>query len=264
MSGRRWTAKEDEIIRTYPTNAAAYLLRHSRTRGAVRDRRRQFGASMAPACWVNRPWTASEDEVVRSNPVKVAIGLLGATRTEIAVRLRRRAIGASTPVDHWTKLEDRRIRRTAQLPLAKVVRLFQNRTAIAIVARRCKLGCQRKLGPINPWKGTELKLLRQMWPSRKLPDIVDAIPRHTIEGIRGKAAQLGLRKVVPAFGGADLLDQIKARACEDGISQVRLAAEIGCGTSFLKRRPNPRYNFKKIAAAVAFFGGRLTIDWCDE
>ena len=45
---------------------------------------------------------------------------------------------------------------------------------------------------------------------------------------------------------------------------MRLAAEIGCGKSFLKRRPNPRYNFKKIAAAVAFFGGRLVIDWCDE
>jgi hypothetical protein len=150
------------------------------------------------------------------------------------------------------------------MPLVKAVKLFKNRTAIAIVARRAELGCQRKLGPMSVWKGTEVKLLRQMWPFCKISEIVDAMPRHRIEGIRSKAAQLGLHKALPAFGGADLLDQIKARACEDGISQVRLAAEIGCGKAFLKRRPHPRYNFKKIAAAVAFFGGRLTIDWCDE
>jgi len=263
MSKRRWTAKEDEIVRTYPTKAAAYLLRHSRTRGAVRDRRRQFGLSMAPACWVNRPWTASEDEIVRSNPIKDAIDLLGATRTEIAVRLRRKAIGAAIPKNHWTKIEDRRICRTALLPLVKVVKLFKNRTAIAISARRYDLGCQRKLGPLSAWMGTEVKLLRKMWPSCKLSDIAKAIPRHKIEGIRGKAAKLGLHKV-PAFVGSDVVDQIKARACEDGISQIRLAAELGCGKSFLRPRSNSRRDFNKIAAAVAFFGGRLVIDWCDE
>ena len=218
MSGRRWTAKEDEIVRTYPTKAAAYLLRHSRTKGAVRDRRRQFGATMAPACWVNRPWTASEDEVVRTLAIKDAIRAL-TNRTETAVRLRRSTIGAIIPKNNWTKIEDRRIRRTAHLPLVKLEKLFKNRSANAIVARRQDLGCQQKRGPISVWKGTEVKLLRQMWPCCKLSDIVDTIPRHKIEGIRGKAAQLGLRKVVPAFGGADLLDQIKARACEDGISQ---------------------------------------------
>jgi hypothetical protein len=239
------------------------LLRHSRTKGAVRDRRRQFGLSMAPACWVCRPWTASEDEIVRSNPIKVAINLLAGTRTEIAVRLRRKAIGAAIPKNHWTKIEDRRICRTALLPLVKVVKLFKNRTAIAISARRYDLGCQRKLGPINAWKGTEIKLLRQMWPSREISDIVAAIPRHKIEGIRSRATKLGLRKVL-SFDGPALVAQIKARAHEDGISQVRLAAELGFGRWFLTCRNAPRRDFNKLAAAVAFFGGRMVVDWCDE
>jgi hypothetical protein len=263
MSGRRWTAQEDEIVRTYPTKAAILLLKDSRTKGAVRDRRRKFGATMAPSCWVCRPWTAAEDEIERSNSTKVAIGLLGATRTEIAVRLRRVKIGAIIPKNHWTKVEDRRIRRTALLPVKKVVMLFKNRTALAISARRYDLGCQRKLGPLSAWKGTEVKLLRRMWPSCKLSDIADAIPRHKIEGIRSKAAKLGLHKVA-AFVGSDVLDQIKARAYEDGISQVRLAAELGCGKSFLRRRSDSRRDFNKIATAVAFFGGRLVIDWQDE
>jgi hypothetical protein len=263
MSGRRWTVKEDEIVRTYPTKAAAYLLRHGRTMGAVRDRRRQFGAAMAPACWVSRRWTVAEDEILRSNSIGAAIDLLKGTRTEIAVRLRRVAIGAAIPKNHWTKIEDRRIWRTAHLPLAKVVRLFKNRTATAIGGRRHELGSQRKLGPINPWKGTEIKLLRQMWPCCKISDIVDAIPRHRIEGIRSKAAHLGLHKV-SAYQGPDVLDQIKGRAYEDGISLIRLAAELGCGKSFLRCRPHSRRDFNKIAAAVAFFGGRLVVDWCDE
>ena len=200
---------------------------------------------------------------MRSNLIKVAIDLLKDTRTEIAVRLRRSAIGSAIPVNHWTKIEDRRIRGTAQLPLVKVVKLFKNRTATAISGRRYELGCQRKLGPLSAWKGTEVKLLRRMWPSCKLSDIADAIPRYKIEGIRSKAAQLGLHKV-PAFRGSDVLDQIEARARQDGISQVRLAAELGCCKSFLRRRSNPRHDFDKIAAAVAFFGGRLVIDWCDE
>jgi hypothetical protein len=263
MSGQRWTAKEDEIVRTYPTKAAAYLLKRSRTKGAVRDRRRQFGATMAPACWVLRPWTASEDEIVRSNSIKDAITLLQGRRTETAVRLRRGTIGVAIPVRHWTKAEDRRIRRTARLPLKKAVKLFKNRTEVAISGRRYDLGCQLTRGPKTVWKGSEVKLLRQIWPNRKLSDIAAAIPRHSIEGIRGMAARLGLHKV-QTFGATELLDQIKARAYEDGISQVRLAAELGFGKSWLRRRPNPRHDFNRFAAAVAFFGGRLVIDWRDE
>jgi hypothetical protein len=263
MSGRRWTAKEDEIIRTYPTKAAAYLLRHSRTRCAVRDRRRQFGTAMAPACWVRRPWTAAEDEIVRSNSIKVAVDLLSGTRTEQAVRLRRGTIGAAIPKNHWTKIEDRRIRRTALLPVKQVVKLFKNRTAIAIAQRRYDMGCQRRRGPKRPWMGTEIKLLQRMWPTCKPDEVPAAFPRHSLEAVYTMARRLGIRKM-RTFDMADIQEQIKARAREDGISFRSLAAEIGCGYSFLKPRKPHNYDFNKVAKAVEFFGGRLVIDWQDE
>jgi hypothetical protein len=42
-----------------------------------------------------------------------------------------------------------------------------------------------------------------------------------------------------------------------------LAAEIGCGYSFLKPRKPHTCDFNKVAKAVEFFGGRLVIDWHD-
>jgi hypothetical protein len=99
--------------------------------------------------------------------------------------------------------------------------------------------------------------------ARDISDIVAAIPRHKIEAIRSRATKLGLRKVL-SFDGPALVAQIKARAHEDGISQVRLAAELGFGKWFLTCRNAPRRDFNKLAAAVAFFGGRLVVDWCDE
>jgi hypothetical protein len=75
--------------------------------------------------------------------------------------------------------------------------------------------------------------------------------------------RLGLRKT-RTFNMADIHEQIKARAREDGISFRTLAAEIGCGYYFLKPRKSGICDFNKVAKAVEFFGGHLVIDWQDE
>jgi hypothetical protein len=208
-------------------------------------------------------WTAEEDEVIRTRSIKDAFELLKNHRTEIAVRLRRVKIGAIIPKNHWTKVEDRRIRRTALLPVKEVVKLFKNRTAIAIAQRRYDMGCQRRRGPKRPWMGTEIKLLQRMWPTCTPDDVPNAFPRHSLEAVYTMARRLGIRKT-RTFDVADIHEQIKARAREDGISFRSLAAEIGCGYSFLKPRKPHTCDFNKVAKAVEFFGGRLVIDWQDE
>lgn len=209
-----------------------------------------------------RRWTAEEDQIVRSHSIKGAARLLPA-RTVGAVGARRLTLRVGASPNYWTKAEDRRILKTAELPMKKVLKRFKNRSAFAIRFRRQRLGCLTRRGPPAAWRSTELKLLKELWPTSKLPEIRFVLTRHPSRSIRWKAQELGLQKV-KTFDPTDLIDQIKSRLREDGISSRRFAQEIGCGEGFLKRRPNARHDFNKIAKAVDFFGGRLVINWQDE
>jgi hypothetical protein len=210
-----------------------------------------------------RRWTANEDAIVKANSTKAAARLLTG-RTAGAVGARRLTIGAGQPLKFWTKAEDRRISKTAAMPVHKLLKRFKNRSAVAIRLRRQRLGFYVQRGPVAIWKGDEVKLLKQLWPTSNLSKIKNALPRHPARSICWKATILGLHKATRIFDPNDLLEQIKLRLHEDRISSRKLSVEIGCGESFLKRRANPRHDFNKIAKAVEFFGGRLVIDWCDE
>jgi hypothetical protein len=266
MSGQKWTPKEDEIVRTYSIKDAFYLLKENRTKKSIEGRRQRLDGAMVPAySSVHRRWNASEDDILRSSSsVKVAVRQLSG-RTPGAVVARRGILGVGTSLNYWTKAEDRRIIRTAALSVQKAMRRFKNRTAVSIRLRRQRLGClcRHIRGPNCGWKSTEVKLLQEKWPTCKLSEVQSALPRHPRRSVSWKARELGLKKV-KTFDPTDLLDQIKSRLYEDGISSRRLAAEIGCGIGFLKCRPNAKHDFNKIAKAVDFFGGRLVIDWQDE
>lgn len=205
-------------------------------------------------------WTPEEDRIVRSNPVKVAVGLL-AGRTSHAIIFRRKTLGVSVPLNRWTKAEDRRIIKTAALPAQNAVKFFKNRNANAIRYRRACLGTY-VTRRIASWQGYEVKLLRQMWPTSNLSTLKHAIPRHSEISIARKAKELGLKRV-RKFEPSDIIDQIRLRTREDGISTRRLCMQLNLGELF-RRRPNIRPDFNKIAKAIEFFGGRLVIDWCDE
>jgi hypothetical protein len=90
-------------------------------------------------------------------------------------------------------------------------------------------------------------------------------PNRNYRTISHFAARNGLPqrwKKVPAVGN-DLRDQVRNRVKEDGICVKRFSCEIGCGIYFCGATSRP-IHIDKIAKAVAFFGGRLVIDWQDE
>lgn len=262
-SPARWTTREDNIVKTHSIKDAAALLPW-RTVPAVKNRRLVTKPTCPPASDAVR-WKPHEDEIVRANSIKGAARLL--ERSEKAIQQRRHLLGAIVKQQEWTKVEDRRLYRTAGLPLAKVVKLFKSRTVAAISTRRIRLGCNRRcrLNGQTPWTCAEISLLRKMWSSSPTADVVKALPRHPILSIRNMANEkLGLKKV-KAFDMASLYEQIRARAREDGVSLLALAAQSGCGLHMLRPGRKPGVdNFNKIAKAVEFFGGRLVIDWQDQ
>lgn len=76
--GRIWTAREDEVVKSFPIADAIKLLRRRRTAMAVRSRRSKCGL---PPTEIHRAWTFHEDEVVRSHPIAAAVELLKNSRT---------------------------------------------------------------------------------------------------------------------------------------------------------------------------------------
>jgi hypothetical protein len=207
-----------------------------------------------------RKWTFEEDQIVRSHRGKAAARQLPG-RTAGAVGARRKKLGIGPSPNYWTKREDRRILKTAALPVKKAVKRFKKRSAAAILVRRQRFGCHIRK-PNALWNTTEMKLLEQMWPTCTRSEIKSALPRHPFASLSRKASELGLHKV-RTFDLTDLLGQIKSRLHEERISCKRLAAEIGCGESFLRCRTKARHDFNKIAKVAEFFGGRLVVDWQD-
>jgi hypothetical protein len=57
-------------------------------------------------------------------------------------------------------------------------------------------------------------------------------------------------------------DEIRKRAHEDGLSMRALDSELKTGKYFQDNH-SKTLNWKKLARAVEFFGGRMTIDWND-
>jgi hypothetical protein len=146
--------------------------------------------------------------------------------------------------------------------MKKALKVFRRRTENAIQLRRRCLGLTAAAG--KAWTGREIKLLRETWPSSEMPDIMISLPRHSKSSIKCKASELNLR-TIKTFDQTDILDQIRSRASEDGVSGNKLVREVGCGRFIFDRRPNRRrIDYNQIARVVEFFGARLVIDWQDE
>jgi hypothetical protein len=125
--GGRWTAGEDELVRTLPV--ASVVARTGRSPSSVRSRRHFLGVA-APAA---RPWTAREDDLVRRLPPAEAAARTG--RGRAAVQTRRKKLGV-TAARHWTPAEDRLVRTLRPLLVARRV----GRSVACVYKRRQKLG----------------------------------------------------------------------------------------------------------------------------
>lgn len=210
-------------------------------------------------------WTPKEDEKLRSvkgkGVTKVCALLPG--RTSNAIKSRRRVLGlCKVTWLYWTKSEDKRLLKYKREPLKKQQKRFKGRTCEAIENRRRYLGLT---SPKNHcWLGSEIKRLKARFSIASRSELLAEFPRHPWPSIEKVAAREGLSRarrhcVAP---GSSLHEQVRQRAKEDGVSLVNLGMETNCGYFFSSLSRRDDYN--KIARAVAFFGGRLVIDWQDE
>jgi hypothetical protein len=239
------------------------------TRGHPSFGMRLISASVRPSPGV-RPmgnsfnrWTPAEDEIVRNNTIRGAVALL--SRSAAAVKTRRMGLDGVKRRKHpnrWTKREDLKIAKYRNEPLNKLARRFPKRTFLAVRARRFMLfGCK----PIPWWTTAQEKSLWDLWPSTPRAAVMQAIKGRTWTAIKCRANLLGITRhsSTPLLTCPnELKDAIRQRAREDGISLTKIGAEIGFPSYFKPKAISADMN--KIAKAVAFFGGRLVIDWQDE
>jgi hypothetical protein len=215
-----------------------------------------------------RNWSAEEDALLRSAGTRLAeVAQLLPGRTHDAIKNRRKALGITQPASpRWTTSDDKKLKKYAREPLAKLVKIFKSksRTRCAIRYRRKFLGHLYDFRKLSPWLGSEIKQLKLMYPTASREELLASFPRHTTGSIDRAAHGIGLHRVIyrPIAPQDCLREQIRQRAKEDGIALGKLGAQTNIGAYLQYKRPK-REDYNKIARVVEFFGGRLTIDWQD-
>jgi hypothetical protein len=123
------------------------------------------------------------------------------------------------------------------------------------------LGCQRTL---LPWTIPQAKYLERLWPIASKSELLVAFPKRTWNALRTFALTNGFIRPVREFTCAnELRNAIRQRCREDRISIGKFSIESGSG-SLIRNLKTKNVDYNKVAAAVAFFGGKLVIDWQDE
>lgn len=122
------------------------------------------------------------------------------------------------------------------------------------------------------WGKADEEILRRIWPAAEtIEEVQRRLPGYTKSQIRSKAGHLQVKRWfngaadVPVKGHKELLDQIRIRSKQDGISLSKLDKLLGCGCYFRTASwRRTRINLVHVAHAIEFFGGTLVIDWCDR
>jgi hypothetical protein len=163
----------------------------------------------------------------------------------------------------WDEKELQIIRATAHLTIPQVQKRLAHRTAPAIEAAREKHGVSRR--KLKPWTTHEDRILKANIDRLGYPAIAKLLPGRNEHAVQGRAWYLGVRKGcarAPKAKGLPVYDEIRNRAYEDGLSLYALDRELGTGKYF-QDSYKKTLNWEKLARAVAFFGGQMTIDWSD-
>lgn len=170
----------------------------------------------------------------------------------------------------WSQDEIEILRNNRDKTAKSLLSLLPGRTLYSIIHKRNKAGFDR----INPalWSQDEDRLLRHLADTAPISELTGLLRNRSYESIRVRSKHLGLSLKsnikTPRRTGNDLIDAVRARSIEDGISLTALDREIGIGNYFESNCTRGRkVNLNNIAKAVEFFGGELkgtTIDWKDE
>lgn len=187
---------------------------------------------------------------------------------------RRRAATPGSGV-HFTQREDMILVNCSH---REACRRLPNRTR-GVLSQRAYLlksgGLARRERDGKPWTHAELNLVRKFYPIMSSKDFqAKHMPGRRVVMIVAKARYLKVKKrylgatadQISFTDHADLVDQIRMRAREDGISFVRLDKALKTHQYFARnwKRGQKRVNLANVAKAVAFFGGSLLIDWNDR
>ena len=163
----------------------------------------------------------------------------------------------------WDAAELRIIRSTPHLTLPQVQKRLPHRTATAIEWCRYRQGVARR--KLTPWTTHEDRILRAKIDLLHYKEIAKLLPGRSAHAVQGRAWYLGFRKGSrrsPKPKGLPVYDEVRSRAYEDGLSMQALDGELRTGTYFQDNHCKT-LNWKKLAIAVAFFGGQMAIDWKD-
>jgi len=171
----------------------------------------------------------------------------------------------------WSEREDAIVKKYG--PKTAIRKLAGRRTHAAVIQRRFELS-HPKEEPLKfgrgCWSHEDDAILRLHYPTvEKAYEMKRYLLGFTTKQIIGHARLLGLRRKHtgdPRLKGQfELIDQVRIRAKEDGITFQRLDRELKTGwyfqNGFYKTKT---VNLRNIAAAVAYFGGTLVIDWQDR
>jgi len=163
----------------------------------------------------------------------------------------------------WTEREDAIIRKFAPVDYPSAHKRLPHRSRRAIVARSFRLGTSR---PRRPWLGSEVALLKKVYPVASLPELRARFPNCELKRLHRKAFNLGLKR--PRLWkkvGHPLVDGLRSRAAYLNMSMRDVEAFAGTKGHFHQTHRLLRQNAEKnhIARAVEALGGRLVIEWDD-
>lgn len=171
----------------------------------------------------------------------------------------------------WTEREDAIVKKYGPKTAAK--KLAGRRTHAAVIQRRFELN-HPKEEPLKfgrgCWSAEDDATLRRYYPIvAKTREMRRYLPSFTTKQIVGRACWLRIKRKHngdPRLkGDFELIDQIRIRAKEDGLSFQKLDRELKTGWYFQNGFYKPKtVNLRNIAKAVAYFGGTLVIDWHDR
>jgi hypothetical protein len=159
----------------------------------------------------------------------------------------------------WTGREDGVVRRYHP-DYALIHKKLPHRSPRAIQARARKLGLTRK---VRLWTALEVARLKRLYSQRRptAEELVTALPGRTIATITKKAALLGFvrERMAPKLSGEPVIDAVRLHAHEEGMTMRDLDSFAGTRRYFATTPK--RVEWRYIAAAVDFLGGRLLPVW---
>lgn len=171
----------------------------------------------------------------------------------------------------WTDEELEILRTSRDKSGRQLTALLPRRSHSAITTMRDKMGWTY-LRPYA-WNEVEDRKLRRLAETLCATDIAKQMPGRTYDTIRARAKALDIklrsRTKLHSRSGHPVIDAIRERALEDGMTIGALDRELGTKNYFASdcitavRKGNP-LRWDRIARAVEYFGGELTINWKDE